>query len=96
MTEVKYNIGGGKEIIAEYDDDGIMEITRECFEALIEKQIPFMPIKMENIYPDNQRKCKCGCFVSTVYKNRGGVTCVFEIAYKYCPNCGQKLEGFKE
>ena len=40
MTEVKYDIGGGKEIIAEYDENGIMEITRECFEMLIEKQIP--------------------------------------------------------
>lgn len=54
MTEVKYNIGNGHEISVEYDDDGIMEITRECFEALIEKQIPIKPIGKTNVCP------KCG------------------------------------
>lgn len=54
MTEVKYDIGGGKEIIAEYDESGFMEITRECFEALIEKQIPKKP-KFEKLYV-----CECG------------------------------------
>lgn len=44
MTEVKYDIGG-KVIIAEYDENGIMKITRECFEALIEKQIPKTAIR---------------------------------------------------
>lgn len=39
MTEVKYDIGVG-EIIAKYDEYGIMKITRECFEELIRKQIP--------------------------------------------------------
>ena len=29
MTGVKYNIGDGREIIAEYDNYGFMEITRE-------------------------------------------------------------------
>lgn len=44
MTEVKYNIDDGKEIIVEYDENGVMEITRECLEMLIEKQIPKKPI----------------------------------------------------
>lgn len=39
MTEVKYDIGNGHEISVEYDEHNITKITRECFEALIEKQI---------------------------------------------------------
>ena len=87
MTEVKYNIGGGKEIIAEYDKNGFMEITRECFEALIEKQIPKKPIR-----------CYSGCVEMWKCPN-----CCKDIMRKqyqtltdgrkdnFCQNCGQKL-----
>lgn len=45
MTEVKYNIGNGYEMSVEYDENGIAKITKECFETLIEKQIPKMAIR---------------------------------------------------
>ena len=45
MTEVKYDLGKGQEISVEYDENGIAKITRECFEALIEKQIPKTAIR---------------------------------------------------
>ena len=85
MTEVKYNIGGNKEIIAEYDENGFMEITRECFEALIEKQIPIKPIALDK----DREYCKCqicGEYVTDYCGNR----------MKYCCECGQKLDWGNE
>lgn len=77
MTEVKYNLGDG-EIIAEYDENGIAKITRECFEALIEKQIPKKP-RFEHRRVSDLYVCECGNSI---------------IMYKpyYCHYCGQKLD----
>ncbi len=55
MTEqIKYNIGNGHEISVEYDEYNITKITKECFEMLIEKEIPIKPIGKNNVCP------KCG------------------------------------
>lgn len=81
MTEVKYNIGGGKEIIAEYDDDGIMEITRECFEMLIEKQIPKKPFITK--FGNGAEIINCGkCYMCSHITR----------TVDYCPNCGQRID----
>ena len=90
MTEVKYNLGDG-EIIAEYDENGIAKITRECFEMLIEKQIPKKPlIRYENmgfgVSPNENIKiygCPC-CKEDT------------DGATYFCQNCGQKLDWSDE
>ena len=37
MTEVKYDLGNRHEISVWYDEHNQAKITRECFEALIEK-----------------------------------------------------------
>lgn len=79
MTEVKYDIGGGKEIIAEYDESGFMEITRECFEALIEKQIPKKPIN--GLCPT------CGSITHTDCGDS-----FLDYSLEFCPNCGQALK----
>ena len=90
MTEVKYDIGGGKEIIAEYDESGIMEITRECFEALIEKQIPKKPIQLKGY------KEPCFCPICTPSDNTF-VKCSYEHdTYNYCPMCGQRIDWGNE
>ena len=91
MTEVKYNIGGGKDIIAEYDEYGIMEITRECFEALIEKQIPKVPNYEGDGYAD-------GAMVYDVWRcpNCDRDYEVEYDDYDYCPNCGQHIDWGNE
>ena len=90
MTEVKYNIGDGREIIAEYDDNGIMEITRECFEGLIGKQIPrgltsIRKVKQYDGY--DMGNCPiCGePLDNSFYEN-----------LKYCFVCGQKIDWGNE
>lgn len=85
MTEVKYDIGGGKEIIAEYDENGIMEITRECFEMLIEKQIPKKPKKYIAFDGIERNGCPSCPRNEILYAGQ-----------KYCSVCGQKLAKIEE
>lgn len=87
MTEVKYDIGGGKEIIAEYGESGFMEITRECFEALIEKQIPKKPIDVQKpvVWWGICPTCK------GLPEELGRPHRVFQ-SDNYCSNCGQKID----
>ena len=40
---IKYRLGNEKEVIVIYNEYNIAQITRECFEELIAKQIPRKP-----------------------------------------------------
>lgn len=98
MTDVKYDIGGGKEIIAEYDENGFMEITRECFEALIEKQIPKKPIK-ESMCPSNAFESwdKYYCQNCNKFLHSGARSLIKKLKMSmYCCDCGQKIDWSDE
>lgn len=82
MTEVKYNLGDG-EIIVEYDGYGIATITRECFEALIEKQIPKKPIIKTNDFNNKVYECP-NCRIDIEH--------VIFSPYMYCHKCAQKID----
>lgn len=90
MTEVKYDIGGGKEIIAEYDESGFMEITRECFEALIEKQIPkeHHHTRIDHIVYD-VRMSVCPSCLAVIPSNKAEYP-------NYCIRCGQHIDWSDE
>lgn len=88
MTEkIKYKIGDNKEISVEYDEKRIAKITRECFEALIKKQIPKVPCYSGDGYYNGEMvidtwECPCcGKQYEVDYED-----------YKYCPNCGQHID----
>ena len=84
MTEVKYDIGNGHEISVEYDEHNITKITRECFEALIEKQIPKKPIPQD----EDCLECpNCDSFIGYASECKDE-----HYRVEYCPNCGQKLD----
>ena len=82
MTEVKYDVCG-VDIIVEYDENGIAKITRECFEALIEKQIPKEPDMYVTKFPHCCNVSKC----PTCGQEFG-----FNDDFNYCENCGQRLK----
>lgn len=83
MTEHKYNIGNGQEISVEYDEHNIAKITKECFEALIEKRIPKKPIIKTNAYDRKFYECpNCGIDIADV---------IFS-PYVYCHKCSQKID----
>ena len=86
MAEVKYNLGNGQEISVEYDEYDQVKITRECFEMLIEKQIPKKPMLMKFDHYDSYF-CKCGL---------GFGNSIMMIRPNYCERCGQKLDWGNE
>lgn len=85
MTEVKYDLGNGYGILVNYDEYGITKITRECFESLIEKQIPIEPsevndeaLKLDGIFDWCCGKC------GTHHRN--------DFLLNYCSECGQAIK----
>lgn len=55
-------------------------------------------IVKEDIYPAQKVCSICGFGFSFVGRNRGGVTIVKDMNYKYCPRCGRRIfwEGLNE